>query len=114
MHQTQIKYVIFAITVRNDRLRGESSVLYNNYRFTLIDLAGRSYSHASETYGMSDYQSSSDVYPGTRAGGAIAFEISSNTAPDQIIHDFVTTPQGLPSNYGRTLFTGDIQIRRFC
>ncbi|MFN5058910.1 MAG: DUF4352 domain-containing protein [Chloroflexota bacterium] len=82
------KYVIFAITVRNDRPRGDSSVLYNNYRFTLIDLEGRSYSHASETYSMPDYQSSTDVYPGTRAGGAIAFEIPSNTAPAQIIYEY--------------------------
>jgi hypothetical protein len=82
------KYVIFAITVRNDRPRGESSVQYNNHRFTLIDLEGRSYSHASETYGMSDYQSSTDVYPGTRAGGAIAFEIPANTAPAQLIYEY--------------------------
>lgn len=82
------KYVIVALTVRNDRPFGSSSVLYNNYRFTLIDLEGRSYSHASETYSMPDYQSSTDVYPGTRAGGAIAFEIPKNTAPAQLIYEY--------------------------
>jgi hypothetical protein len=82
------KYVIFAITIRNDRARGSSSVLYNNHSFTLIDLEGRSYSHATATYSMSDYQSSTDVYPGTRAGGAIAFEIPRDTAPAQIIYEY--------------------------
>ena len=82
------KYVIVAITIRNDRPRGSSSVLYNNFNFTLIDLEGRSYSHATETYGMPDYQSSTDVYPGTRAGGAIAFEIPKNTAPAQLIYEY--------------------------
>jgi Domain of unknown function (DUF4352) len=82
------KYVIVAITIRNDRPRGSSSVLYNSFNFTLIDLEGRSYSHATATYSMSDYQGSTDVYPGTRAGGAIAFEIPRNTAPAQIIYEY--------------------------
>lgn len=81
------KYVLVAITVRNDRPRGSDSVLYNSYRFTLIDLEGRSYSHSSETYSLDSFQSSTDVYPGTRAGGQLAFEIPQNTAPAQIIYE---------------------------
>ncbi|MEY3988937.1 MAG: hypothetical protein RI985_18 [Chloroflexota bacterium] len=46
------KYVIVAITIRNDRPRGASSVLYNSFNFTLIDLEGRSYSHATATFNV--------------------------------------------------------------
>jgi hypothetical protein len=82
------KYVLVALTVRNDRPRGSDSVLYNSYRFTLIDLEGRSYSHSTETYSLDSFQSSTDVYPGTRAGGQLAFEIPRNTAPAQIIYEY--------------------------
>jgi len=42
--------------------------------FTLVTVTGRSYSHSSETYGLSSYFDAVDVQPGTETSGRIIFD----------------------------------------
>jgi hypothetical protein len=82
------KYVVLSISVKNIRNRGDDEVYINPYRFTLIDLEGRSYSHISSTYSLDSYLDSTDVYPGYSGGGQLAFELPNNTAPGQLLFEY--------------------------
>jgi hypothetical protein len=82
------KYVVLSISVKNVRARGDDEVYINPFRFTLIDLEGRSYSHISSTYSLDSYLDSADIYPGYSGGGQLAFEIPNNTAPGQLLFEY--------------------------
>jgi hypothetical protein len=92
------KYVVLSISVKNVRVRGQDEVYINPFRFTLIDLEGRSYSHISSTYSLDSYLNSADIYPGYSGGGQLAFEIPKSTAPAQLLFEhesYAVTPMVL-------------------
>ncbi|GAH37471.1 unnamed protein product, partial [marine sediment metagenome] len=46
----------------------------NPNNFTLVTVENRSFSHSSETYGLSSYFDAVDLQPGTKTSGAIIFD----------------------------------------
>jgi hypothetical protein len=86
------KYVVFAITIKNNQSADSYSRYVNSAYFTITDLEGGTHATDVLTYHLEGLFADASLQPGEQTGGQIAFLIPSNSAPAQIQVDFTYTP----------------------
>ncbi len=86
------KYVVFAITIKNNQSADSYSRYVNSAYFTITDLEGGTHTTDVLTYHLEGLFTDASLRPGEQTGGQIAFLIPSNSAPAQIHVDFTYTP----------------------
>ena len=86
------KYVVFAITIKNNQSADSYSRYVNPAYFTITDLEGGTHTTDVLTYHLEGLFTDASLRPGEQTGGQIAFLIPSNSAPAQIHVDFTYTP----------------------